>query len=101
MAKHANNKVVGGAALLILGIALIVTSLFHHGEPVCDNQTMHPGDVCIVGGKAIGYESRKADNAQTGWLQLGLGGGALVVGGVLIGLYLRDRRRAAALPPAA
>jgi len=100
VAKHANNKVVGGVALLILGIALIVTSLFHHGEPICDNQTMQPGDVCIVGGKAIGYADRKADNARTGWFQLGLGGGALVAGGALIGVYLRDRRRAAA-PPAA
>jgi hypothetical protein len=97
--KVNNNKLLGGIGLLIVGIALIVTSLFHHGEPTCNNQAMSPGDLCIVGGKAISYEARKADNHGTAQTQLYLGIGGIVVGGVLLGLNLRDRRRAATLPP--
>jgi hypothetical protein len=98
--KLSNNKLIGGLALLLVGIALIIISLFHHSEPTCNNQVMKPDDLCIVGGKAVSYEARKAETGGTNSLQLYLGIGGVVLGGGLLVLYVvRDLRRATPVPP--
>ncbi len=93
------NKLVAGLLGLVIGIILIIMGLTRNGAPTCDNQEMHPGDLCIVNGKAVSYEAREADAQRTGKIQLGFGGVLILAGGVSLALALRDRRRAAAVPP--
>ncbi|TMM38514.1 MAG: hypothetical protein E6F99_09375 [Actinobacteria bacterium] len=94
------NKLVASVIVLVIGVALLVSGgVFHNGTPKCDNRTMHPGDLCIVGGTAFGYEARRADDLRTGRIQLILGGVIVLLGGVGLFLGVRDRRRAATVPP--
>ena len=103
MNKRANlNRLVGAIGILVIAVVLIFTGLNHEHEPTCNNTTMKPGDLCILSsGGAVSYEQRKADSTRVGLIQLGLGGAGIIVSAVLVGLYLRNRRRADAVPPPA
>lgn len=100
--KRANlNRLIGAVGILVIAIVLIFTGTNRH-EPACNNITMKPGDLCILStGGSVSYEQRKQDDDRRSLIQLGLAGAGIIVSATLFGLYLRDRRRAGSVPPAA
>ena len=92
-------KLIGGLALLLTGVGLVIASLLQQGEPTCDNQVMKPDDLCIVGGKAVTYEQRKAEVGGPDKTRLYIGVGVILLSGVPLLLSVRDRRRAVPVSP--
>jgi hypothetical protein len=100
VSKRANlGRLAGAVILAVIAIVLITSGLNQQQAPKCNNITMKPGDLCILSTGAVTYEQRKADSSKIGLVQLGLGGVAVIGGTVLLGLYLRNRRRADPEPP--
>jgi hypothetical protein len=100
VSKRANlGRLAGAVILAVIAIVLITTGLNQRQAPKCNNVTMKPGDLCVLSTGAVTYEQRKADSGKIGLVQLGLGGVAVIGGTVLLGLYLRNRRRADPEPP--
>ena len=100
MSKRANlGRLAGAVILAVIAIVLIVTGLNQQQAPKCNNVAMKPGDLCVLSTGAVTYEQRKADSGKIGVVQLGLGGVAVVGSALLLGLYLRNRRRTAPEAP--
>jgi hypothetical protein len=87
-----------GLALLGVGIVFVVVSL-NPPEPKCGDRVMKPGDVCIVGNKAVTYAERKGgiDKRAMG---IGVGVGAIGILVLVAGAATRRRQRTGSEPPA-
>jgi hypothetical protein len=85
-----------GVALIGAGIVFVFISL-NPPEPKCGDRVMKPGDVCIVGTKAVTYDERKGG---TNTKELGIGVGLGVIGVLLLvsGAVGRQRKGSAAQP---
>ncbi len=104
--------------MLVLGVLLTASgtgigrSDGSPGEVTCGSEVMRPGDVCEETSRGVvtdtytydeAVQDEKADAAafaKTGrWVQLGLGGGMVII--ALVGIVLTKRRRARKPPTSA
>jgi hypothetical protein len=86
-----------GVALLVAGIVFIVISV-NRPEPKCGDLVMKPGDVCVVGNRAVGYAERKGGVDRKA---LGIGIGLGVIGSLLLVAGVARRRRTGTAAPEA
>lgn len=75
--KRRLAALIVGAVGLVVGIVLLSST-----EVKCDNKTMSQGDVCVMGnGTRNSYDEMKTADQRTGYLAIGFGALALLVGG--------------------
>ena len=90
-------RLVLGLARIVVGIIFVVGSL-NPPEPKCGAQVMKPGDVCVIGNKAVTYADRKGGVDKRA---LGIGTGLGVIGALLVVTGVRRRQRTEPVPPSA
>jgi hypothetical protein len=88
-------RIALGVLLLLAGIALVVVSL-NPPEPKCGDQVMRPGDVCVVGNRAVPYAERKGGADKR---LLGTGVGVGLIGALLLVAGAAGRRRTGTAAP--
>jgi hypothetical protein len=66
-----------GAIALVVGIIMLSSS-----DVKCGNKAMVESDICVVDGNQNSYDEMKSADQQKGYLAIGFGALALLVGGV-------------------
>jgi heme A synthase len=98
---------IGFAAAGPLLILTGLNAMHSTAAPVCDGQTMHPGDVCDIistggGGGSFSYQQMIARHQASGHSHLILGIILTLIDVLLLALVIRtaQRKRSASRPPA-
>jgi hypothetical protein len=97
------KNIIGASIAILIGIVLLGFGLVSQGSDVtCGGQVMKPGDTCVSvggGGGSRDYDAQKSKNNQTALIEVGIGVLLIAVGGIRLGLQVRNQRRAASAAP--